>query len=150
MTTGHQGSMPREHLSELLSGASPAAVVELANRCLAGADAESFRVLRPADVGSVVVQVREPIARQRFILADAVVTSAEISLHGTTGWAMRMGEDREATLAQAVCDAELVRSGPLAGQILDLCGRLEAERAEARAEEWDRLQPTIVEFEEIP
>lgn len=150
MTIDHPVSMPREYLSELLSGASAAPVVELANRCLAGADAESFRVLRPADVGSVVLQVREPIARQRFILADAVVTSAEISLHGTAGWAMRMGEDREATLAQAVCDAELVRSGPFAAEILDLCRRLERERTEARAEEWDRLQPTIVEFEEIP
>jgi len=139
----------RGRWSELLSAAPAEELVGLADAVLAATPAPRCDVVRAPEVGNIVVQVREPIARQRFYLADMLVSSAEVRLAGQPGWAMRPGHDRQAALAQAVCEAELVRRGPLADRISDLLEEVGADRVRARADEWARLQSTAVEFEEV-
>ncbi|MFD1718777.1 phosphonate C-P lyase system protein PhnG [Georgenia deserti] len=142
--------LTREERTELLSRAGAADVVTLADRVLAGVGDDAVHLTRPPQVGIVVAQVREPLAGHRFLFIDVLTTQAELELDGHLGWAMRTGEDRRAALAQAVCDAEAARGGPHARAVEDLALATRDRLADRRAEEWERLVPTIVEFEEVP
>ncbi|OYO25069.1 phosphonate metabolism protein PhnG [Enemella dayhoffiae] len=140
-------TMTREELCEQLAVAERGALIEIAEACLAAATLE---VVRGPEVGTVATQVREPVAGTRFLLTDVLVTSAEVILDGTPGWAMRMGADPEAALAQAVCEAELQRDGAYAERLRRLCTDVATTTRMERAAEWERLTATVVEFEEIP
>jgi len=137
-------TMLRERRCELLALAKSAEIVDLAERCIAAAP---VKVLAGPEVGMVMLQVREPVVRERFYLGEVLVTRAEVERSGTRGWAMRMGDDRVATLAAAICDAEVERGGDLAGEILDLCDRIAERAAHQRADEWSEIAPTRVRFE---
>lgn len=140
--------MTREDLCSELSMIDAGGLIALADECIA---TESDLVItRPPTVGSIVTQVREPVAEQRFILADVLACSAEVSLRGHLGWGMRMGSDKRAALAAAICDAEVVSAGRNATRVIDLCREGRRRREAERAAEWTRLAPSIVEFEEIP
>lgn len=143
-----QGVLTREELCSELSMIDSAGLIALADECIA--DEPDLMITRPPTVGSVVAQVREPIAEQRFILADVLACSAEVSLRGQLGWGMRMGGDKRAALAAAICDAEVVSEGRYATRVIDLCREGRRRREAERAAEWARLAPSIVEFEEIP
>lgn len=137
----------RERVAELLAGAPEGDLVDLADECLS--DGAELAVITAPEVGSVAAQVREPIAHDHFFLGDVLACRAEVSLAGVRGWAMRLGDDRAATLAAAICDAEIVAGGPRAGRVLELCARVEETRRRADADEWAQLSPTIVQFEEL-
>jgi len=137
----------REERTALLALARSEELVGLADACLA--DSVVPRVLRAPEVGCVATQVREPIAGERFLLGDVLAVQAEVELGGARGWSMRLGDDRVAALAAAICDAEVAAGRTHAKDVLDLCGRVAAREAAAEAEEWARLAPTVVEFEEL-
>lgn len=137
----------REERAALLALAPPDELVGLADACLA--DGAVPRVLRAPEVGCVATQVTEPIAGDRFLLGDVLAVQAEVELGGSRGWAMRLGDDRAAALAAAICDAEVQAGRSHAADVVDLCGRVAAREAAAEAEEWARLAPTVVEFEEL-
>jgi alpha-D-ribose 1-methylphosphonate 5-triphosphate synthase subunit PhnG len=138
--------LSRERRTELLAGASPTDVVALAERCVAH---RAPSVVIGPDVGMVVLQVREPVAEERFHLGEILVTRAEVERLGVRGWSMRMGDDRLASLASAVLDTEVEADGPLAAEVQDLCRQVERNEAVAAAEEWAELVPTTVTFEEL-
>ncbi|QBJ96452.1 phosphonate metabolism protein PhnG [Rhodococcus sp. ABRD24] len=137
----------RERVAELLADAPEDELVDLADACLA--DGIELAVLTAPEVGSVAAQVREPIAHDHFFLGDVLACRAEVSLGGVRGWAMRLGDNRSATLAAAICDAEIVAERPQAVRVLELCARVEEIRRLAEADEWAQLAPTIVQFEEL-
>ncbi len=101
-----------------------------------------------AETGLVMMQVREPVCHDRFHLGEIVASRAEVSWHGATGWSMRLGSDRVATMAAALCDAaaELDEGWRV---VEDLCGRIEDRITSEAAAEWAALVPTVVEFEEL-
>lgn len=136
-----------EYMSSCLNQAEPHRLSRLAEACLA--DDPDLVVTRDPEVGVVVAQVREPIAEERFILGDVMACQVEVHRRGSYGWAMRLGDDRRATLAAAVLVAEYAAGGPRAAEIVDLCELTVSEREQARTEEWERLAPSIVEFEEV-
>lgn len=136
--------MQRERRAELLTLARSADIVPLAERCIA---LSPVKVLAGPEVGMVMLQVREPVVRERFYLGEVLVTRAEVDRSGTRGWAMRMGDDRVATLAAAICDAEVERGGEMAAEILELCERTAHEVERRRATEWTDIEPTRVRFE---
>ena len=142
--------MTREQVSGLLARTDPNSIVDLADAIInALEDTAKVQITRPPQVGTVQVQIREPLAGERFILADALACNVEVLLDGTPGFAMRLGEDTLAVTAQAICEAEFVAARRYAAAVAALCQRT-AERVEAdRAAEWDALRPTIVEFEEV-
>lgn len=111
--------------------------------------APAFQITRAPATGVLVGQVREPIASQRFIAGDLVASTAEVVLGEATGWGMRLGDDRAAALAQAVLDAEVLRGGERTADIIALALTTDEHLRAERAAEWERLTPTIVEFEEI-
>lgn len=147
---GH-GELSLEEINQNLAVAPTAEVTGLADRILAtaGDEGAQVHVVRSPEVGAVVSQVREPLAKKRFILADVQVVQAEVELCGHRGWAMRMGSDRQAALAGAVCEAEYRRLGPHSGRVASLAAQVRERRERERADRWQRLVPTIVEFEEV-
>jgi alpha-D-ribose 1-methylphosphonate 5-triphosphate synthase subunit PhnG len=100
-------------------------------------------------VGTVALEVREPVAGDRFIVGDVLVTSAEVEWRGKRGWASLLGRDRAAALAAAVCDAEAEASGPLAPEVESLCAGTESALAQAALKEESELARTVVHFEEL-
>lgn len=133
--------------AELLAVAEAEEVVALAESCLA--EFGDPLMLAPPETGVVVMQVREPVCAERFHLGEVVVTRAEVEVAGARGWAMRLGDDRVATLAAAVCDAVAAAGGALAAEVDHLCVTTQRRRADRRAAEWDAIAPTIVKFEEL-
>ncbi|MFZ2177125.1 MAG: phosphonate C-P lyase system protein PhnG [Rhodococcus sp. (in: high G+C Gram-positive bacteria)] len=137
----------RERVAELLAAATEDELVALADACLA--DGAELEVLTAPEIGSVAAQVREPIVYDHFFLGDVLACRAEVTLDGVRGWAMRMGDNRAATLAAAVCDAEVQAGRPHGAQVLALCARVEEARELAEGDEWAQLAPTVVQFEEL-
>lgn len=144
MTSGKQ-------IVEALAIAEPKAVIEVADRIVQDAEdvGIAVHVIRPPEIGTVVAQIREPLAKKRFILADVQTVQAEVEIAGVRGWSMRMGSNRHAALASAVCEAEYFRNGPHSGQVQDLATKTLRAWEQERAEQWRSLVPTIVEFEEV-
>jgi alpha-D-ribose 1-methylphosphonate 5-triphosphate synthase subunit PhnG len=138
--------LTREERWELLAAADGEELIELADACLAAEPAPELTILAPPRTGCVTAQVRDPILRERFLLGDVLACTAEVDLGGTRGWAMRMGDDRAAALAMAICDAA---GETRAAAVEDLCRRVAARLAAADAAEWAELAPTVVEFEEL-
>lgn len=136
----------RERRAELLAIAGREELIELAERCLLSGVPE---VTLAPEVGIVAMVVREPIVHDRMILADVLVTRAEVSWKEGAGWAMRLGDDREATLAAAICDAEVEAARPLSREVQDLTRAAASVQAAQMQAEWVELAPTAVDFEEM-
>lgn len=115
--------------------------------------ASMLTVTHRPEVGAVVMQVREPVAAERFHLGDVVVTRAEVGLDGERGWAMRMGGDRASALGAALCDAVASTTRPewqpWRAEIDALCRQTAEHHAERDRRENDELAPTAVSFEEL-
>ncbi len=136
-----------EERAELLASAEPDELVDLAERCI-----EQFgepHLLVAPETGLVVMQVREPVRRERFHLGEVVVTRAEVHLAGHRGWSMRVGRDRLAALAGAICDAVANADGALADEVAQLCVRTRDAVVTRDAEAWADLVTTTVAFEEL-
>jgi alpha-D-ribose 1-methylphosphonate 5-triphosphate synthase subunit PhnG len=136
-----------ERRSELLAIADRDEVIDLAERCAQRSPAPV--VTKAPEVGTIVLEVREPIANDRFHLGEVLACRAEVAIGDAVGWSIRLGDDRLATLAAAVCDATVEAGGQLAGEVLDLCERTAVFQASEQAAEWAELEPTIVAFEEL-
>jgi alpha-D-ribose 1-methylphosphonate 5-triphosphate synthase subunit PhnG len=135
-----------EERAELLAHAEPPDLVALADRITAASD---VRVEAQPQVGMVVLEVREPVAEERFHLTEVLVTEARVSVDGAPGWAMRTGDDRLAALAAAVCDGAAEAGHALTGEVHALCAATAARRAADDAAEQARVAPTAVAFEEL-
>jgi len=139
--------LSRTRRTELICASPPDALVELADRCIDTWTPPD--VVSGPDVGMVVLTVREPIEATRFHLGEVLVTRTEVDHRGVRGWSLFMGDDRPASLAAAILDAEAEARGPHTQAIEQLCRATEASAEEDRAAEWADLRPTIVNFEEI-
>lgn len=135
-----------EERASLLGHARPDELIALADRITAGGGCQ---VTVQPEVGTVLLQVREPVAGERFHLTEVLVTQAEVAVHGAEGWAMRVGDDRLATLAAAICDGAAEAGHQLAGEVAQLCATTAQARVAERAAERDRIAPTTVRFEEL-
>jgi len=135
-----------EERASLLADAAPAELVALADRITAAAD---VRVEAQPQVGMVVLEVREPVAGERFHLTEVLVTEARVTVDGAPGWSMRTGDDRLAALAAAVCDGAVEAGHALADDVVRLCTTTAAARAAEQAAEQARVAATAVTFEEL-
>lgn len=139
--------MDVETRASLLAEAERSSVVALAERLVEQHGQPS--VLLAPEVGLVAMEVREPVCSERFIVGDVLITRAEVVVGGAEGWAARMGDDREATFAAAICAA--VGDHRLAGadEVDRLCESTARARDVDAMTEWSDLTPTIVDFEEM-
>ncbi|EOM76843.1 phosphonate metabolism protein PhnG [Rhodococcus rhodnii] len=139
--------LSRERITELLAAATEDELVALADECLS--DGAEFTVLTAPEVGSIAARVREPICHDHFFLGDVLACRAEVTLAGVRGWAMRLGDEKAATLAAAICDAEVQGGRGAEPSIRELCERVAQRLAASERAEWAQLEPTVVRFEEL-
>lgn len=137
----------RRRRVELLAAADAAELTELADDLLGALGTPTVEG-RP-DVGLVMLQVREPVCRERFHLGEVAVARARVQWHGASGWAMRVGTDREAALSAALCDAAAQIDDAARTRIDALCDRTDEVRRRASEREWSELATTRVVFEEL-
>lgn len=138
---------PRAARSELLAGMDLKTLEALADSCLV--ETGDPELIAGPEVGVLVLTVREPVEATRMHLSDVLVTRAEVEHRSQRGWGMRMGEDKKGAVAAAICDAEAAASGPMTASIDEACVRASRLAAAERRREWEALQPTIVNFEEM-
>jgi alpha-D-ribose 1-methylphosphonate 5-triphosphate synthase subunit PhnG len=139
-------ALTRERRAELLAASDPIELAALAERCL---ETATPTLVAGPEVGMVMLQVREPVARERFYLGEVLVTRAEVDLDGARGWAMVMGSDRVRALAAAVCDAEAQGGRARAIDVHALCRSTERTATDAEDRERAELAATEVAFEEL-
>jgi alpha-D-ribose 1-methylphosphonate 5-triphosphate synthase subunit PhnG len=139
--------MDVERRASLLAQSARNDVIDLAERLIARHGTPET-ILLP-EPGLVALEVREPVCRERFILGDVLVTRAEVVIAGAEGWAARMGLDREATFAAAVCAAVGDHGLLGADEVDELCLSTEENLADRESLEWNELAPTMVDFEEM-
>lgn len=137
-------ALTRERRASLLARAPREDLEPLAEQVLAATEPV---VLSGPDIGMVMMQVREPVAVERFYLGEVLVTQAEVELAGHRGWCMRLGDDRHATLAAAVLDA--AAEGEARDSVDALCREIARRQDEAESAEWAEIAPTEVRFEEL-
>lgn len=94
----------REELCSIVARCPDTDLISLVNDLVDSDAFESLSRVRDPQIGTVQIQIREPICRERFILADALVTIAEVMINQSIGWAMRLGANVEATTAAAIID----------------------------------------------
>ncbi|MBM7789399.1 phosphonate C-P lyase system protein PhnG [Tenggerimyces flavus] len=135
--------------AELLAAASPDEVVPVAERLVESGVLGDVAVLAGPEIGMVMMQVREPVVEERFYLGEVLVTSCTVEVAGATGWCVRAGDDRVATLAAALLDGAAAAALPAAAEVETLCQAVADRRERALAAEWAALEPTIVAFEEL-
>jgi alpha-D-ribose 1-methylphosphonate 5-triphosphate synthase subunit PhnG len=147
MSTIDDPSYTGSSMTELLAVAEASELIALADELLA-THGDPTLVIAP-EIGLVMMEVREPVCEERFHLGEVVVTRAEVVIAGHTGWAMRLGTDRVATLAAAICEA--IGSSDLADRHLvhRLCERTARHHEAKLATEWEQLAATEVRFEEM-
>jgi alpha-D-ribose 1-methylphosphonate 5-triphosphate synthase subunit PhnG len=136
--------------AELLAFAHRDELVPLAERLLSEGGLDGLSVIRPPQVGLVLMQVREPVADERFYLGEVLATQCSVELDGTPGWSMRGGDDRVTALAGAVLDALAAANRPGAEQVQALCVEVAQRRRREHEAEWEQIAPTAVTFEELP
>lgn len=106
-------------------------------------------VVVPPETGVLTLQVREPACEERFILGEVVVTRCEVDWCGTAGWSMRLGTDRRAALAAAICDAAAMHDRSARHDVDRLCSAVADAHTAADEADWSELARTIVHFEEL-
>jgi len=97
----------------------------------------------------LMARVRETVNGDRFNLGEVLMTRCELTLDGEPGWGMVAGDDPERAVCAAILDAASRKEDLFAGLEGELALQLAFVR-EARRERWARVQPTRVEFEEMP
>jgi alpha-D-ribose 1-methylphosphonate 5-triphosphate synthase subunit PhnG len=106
-------------------------------------------IITAPEVGLVMMEIREPVCEERFHLGEVVVTRAEVHFADQVGWAMRIGTDKVATLAAAICDAVGASDRPERDLVDQLCVRHAQQLSLSRNDEWAELSTTEVRFEEM-
>jgi alpha-D-ribose 1-methylphosphonate 5-triphosphate synthase subunit PhnG len=142
--------LTREEISSILSSCDSSALQSLIDSLLSDGSISLPEVVRPPVTGTVQLQVREPICEERFIVGDALVTVAEVSVDGLIGWAMRLGDDANGAVAAAIADAHIARVGLGASPaIAELIALTKAELEQSDRTEWAEIEGTVIEFEEL-
>lgn len=143
-------SLTREEICSLLSLSDSATLVQVIDALIKSEIISDFELIRPPSTGTVQLQVREPICEERFIVGDALVTVADVSVKGTLGWAMRLGTDTHATVAAAIADAHIALVGlENVLTIKDLILRTQEEISSRDMSEWAEISNTVIDFEEL-
>lgn len=144
----------RESICEILSDCSTQDLTSLVDTLLEVGAVKDVRAVRSPEVGTVQLQVREPICRERFILGDALVTVAEVAVGSSLGWAMRTGNDPHGAVAAAILDGWLAQSSPEvdALHLTMVDNLLQATAAKQTIEQslkTSQVLSTAIQFEEL-
>ena len=144
----------REQRTELLARADPDSIQRLAERALGYTFvAESLVVIKKPETGLVMMQVREPVCKERFYLGEIAATRAEVLVNNEKGWAIRLGTDKAtvlgAAILDAICEIAHVDLSGIQKDVEALCIETARRESISAIHEWNEISPTIVNFEEL-
>jgi alpha-D-ribose 1-methylphosphonate 5-triphosphate synthase subunit PhnG len=140
------GAMTPERRYEHLGRADGEALEALADRILAGDDAD-VTVLAGPEAVTTPIRLPVPDARATAVIGHVALTTCTVALGGVRGDGCRTGRDLTGAVAAALCDAEVERGGPAAAAVLDLLhvtagDHRQRRAADARVVELTRTDPT--------
>ena len=138
-------TIDRQSWISTLAKADPATLLDEWNR-MQLEHRPDYRMLRPPEIGLVMVRGRAGGVGDRFNLGEMTVTRCAVRLaNGTTGVSYRGGRDKDAAEVAAVLDGLLQQPGshPGASAIVE---RLEETLIARRAEQARRSGATKVQF----
>jgi alpha-D-ribose 1-methylphosphonate 5-triphosphate synthase subunit PhnG len=135
--------MTPEERYEALAEAEATALERLADEVLAaGARAE---VVAGPEVVTAPIRVPVPGTRSTTgVVGHATLTMCTVELGGVRGDGCRRGHDLSGAVAAAVCDAEVERDGPRAGEVVELVRRSAGDRRARWAERAHQVELTRV------
>ena len=144
----------RESICEILSHCPTQDLTSLVDALLEVGAVKDVRAVRSPEVGTVQLQVREPICRERFILGDALVTVAEVAVGSSLGWAMRTGNDPHGAVAAAILDGWVAQSTPETDalhltMLEDLLQATVLHESAERSLKTTQVLSTAIQFEEM-
>ena len=128
-----------------LAKADPGRLIE-AWEAVPEASRPGYEMLRPAEIGLVMVRGRTGGVGDRFNLGEMTVTRCAVRLaSGETGLSWRGGRDRRAAEIAAVLDG-MLQNAELRPPADAIVARLAEAQAERRAEQARRSGATKVQF----
>lgn len=132
--------MEKKRLFQILSRAERSDVIRLGRELQ---QQYSVTIVKKPEKSLTMIRMREPVKKSLFYLGEAIITEAVVTLEGTVGTAVTMGDDFEKTLYMAVIDAAENRGVFARNDLL-----LEWEQAQQRriAQENAMFQKTKVDF----
>lgn len=132
--------MEKKRLFRILSRAERSDVIRLGQELQ---QQYSMTIVKKPEKSLTMIRMREPVKKSLFYLGEAIITEAVVTLEGTVGTAVTMGDDFEKTLYMAVIDAAENRGVFARNDLL-----LEWEQAQQRriAQENAMFQKTKVDF----
>ncbi|AEG15799.1 phosphonate C-P lyase system protein PhnG [Desulfofundulus sp. TPOSR] len=106
--------MNEERLRTILHRVDNGILSQLARSVLAASP--EIRVIKPPQVGLVMMQARETVENEPFNLGEVLVTECTVALGEATGWGCCLGDDPERAYHLAVLDLALhLGVGPVDG-----------------------------------
>ncbi len=144
----------REAICEILSHCATQELTFVVDKLLEAGAVKDVRAVRSPEIGTVQLQVREPICRERFVLGDALVTVAEVAVGSSLGWAMRMGNDPHGAVAAAILDGWVAQSTPETDAVHltmleDLLQATVLQESAERLLKTTQVLSTAIQFEEL-
>lgn len=132
--------MEKKRLFQILSRAERSDVIRLGQELQ---QQYPVTIVKKPEKSLTMIRMREPVKKSLFYLGEAIITEAVVTLEGTVGTAVTMGDDFEKTLYMAVIDAAENRGVFAHNDLL-----LEWEQAQQRriAQENAMFQKTKVDF----
>lgn len=137
----------RSRRFELIAATDADDLVELADSVLA--DASEFRVLQEPAPQLLLQRVRDPVEDRPFNAGEVLVTAAEVSLAGESGFAMVPGHSERGAVAGAVLDAAVAAGHDATEAIAERLAVTAREVRERRRETRAEAEATRVDFESM-
>lgn len=94
--------MEKRRLFKIMSKANRSEIINLAEKIKKVHDVV---VVKEPEKALTMIKMREPVKESLFYLGEVIVTEATVSIEGTNGTAVAMGDDYEKTLSMAMIDA---------------------------------------------
>lgn len=132
--------MEKKRLFQILSRADRRDVIALGKELQ---QQYAVTIVKKPEKSLTMIRMREPVKQSLFYLGEAIVTEAIVTLEGTVGTAVTMGDDFEKTLYMAVIDAA-ENKGVFAHE--DLLVKWEQTQQRRIAQENAMFQQTKVDF----
>lgn len=132
--------MEKKRLFQILSRADRRDVIVLGKELQ---QQYAVTIVKKPEKSLTMIRMREPVKQSLFYLGEAIVTEAVVTLEGTVGTAVTMGDDFEKTLYMAVIDAA-ENKGVFAHE--DLLVKWEQTQQRRIAQENAMFQQTKVDF----
>lgn len=136
--------MKRKELTRTLIEGDPAFLERLARQM---EEAHSVEIVRPAEGSLVMLKALDSVSEQPFYLGEVMVTECTVTVNGTRGFGVIVGDQPQRAYQLAVVDACRNANVPEAADWEPLIAAEAARVAQRQNEEFTQLEKSRVQFE---